>query len=197
MGPLTKKVRDWKREVIKYFEALLYDTDLDLSQSVISKVDSSYFVVKSRIGTPRIAFGLLFGIPCLVLMFYALHQQGIYFFIALFFCPSLAILSVLFGMAKQQKTFIPTQNKAVKSFKIVNIQRDMEIQLPKKGVLLTYKKWSSGGESGNGCFFYHVEIQDLKGLGFCVAKDDKMRDDFAKNLSGFLNYDISDQGERI
>lgn len=179
--------------MFKYFEDLLYNTDLDLSQSVISKENSSSFVVKSKISAPRMAFGLLFGIPCLVLVYYALRHQGIYFIFALAFCPPLAILGVLFGMTKQQKTFIPSLGKAIKSFQFLHIQRDMEIQLPENGVLLTYKKWSSGGETGGACFFYHVEIQGLKGLGFCIAKDEKKRDAFAKNLADFLHYDIRDQ----
>lgn len=181
--------------MIKYFEDLLYNTDLDLSQSVISKEGSASFFVKSKFSGPRIGLGLLFGIPCLVLIYYALRQQGIYFIIALAFCPPLAILGVLFGMTKQQKTFIPSLGKAIKSFQVFHIQRDMEIRLPEKGVLLTYKKWSSGGETGGACFFYHVELQGLKGLGFCIAKDEKKRDAFAKDLADFLHYDIRDQGQ--
>jgi hypothetical protein len=181
----------------KYFEDLLYNTDIDLSLSEISKDGSSSFVVKSKLSGPRIAFGLLFGIPCLVLIYYALRQQGIYFIFALVFCPPLGILGVLFGLTKQQKTFIPSLGKAIKSFQYLNIQRDREVQLPKKGVLLTYKKWSSGGETGGACYFYHVELQGLKGLGFCIANEEKKRDAFAKNLADFLQYDIRDQGERI
>jgi hypothetical protein len=179
----------------KYFCDILYDTDLDLNLSVISKDDPLRFIVRSRIGAPRIFFGLLFGIPCLVLIFYALSQHGIYLLLSLIFCPPLAILSLLFGMAKQQKTFIPSQGKALKSFQLLQVNRDMEIQIPKNGVLSIYKKWSSGGDSSGGCYFYHVEVQGIKGLGFCVARDEKKRDDFASDLADFLGFEIRDMGE--
>ncbi len=54
--------------MIRYLDDLLFDTDLDLSLSVIMKEDPAQFIVSSRPGAPRIAVGLLFGLPCLDLM---------------------------------------------------------------------------------------------------------------------------------
>lgn len=179
----------------KYLENLLFNSNLDLSLSSISRDDPMRFIVRSRLGAPRIFLGLLFGIPCLFLINYAFRQQGIYLLISLVFCPPLAILSVLFGLTKQKKTFIPSQGKAVKSFQLLHIQRNLEIRIPKNGALLTYKRWSSGGKTG-GCYFYHVEVEGLKGLGFNIAKNEKKRDDFAKELATFLGYEICDQGIR-
>jgi hypothetical protein len=175
-----------------YFTNLLFNSNLDLKLSSVSK-DPTRFIVESRIGMPRIILSLLFGVPFLLLLSYALRQQGIYILTALVFCPPLAILSILFGITKQKKSFIPSSGRAIKSFRLFNIQREMEIPLPKSGTLLTYKRWSSGGESGGGCYFYHVEIQGLVGFGFCISKDEARRDEFAQDLAGFLRYEIREQ----
>ncbi len=174
----------------KYFKNILYDTNLDIGQSVVNTDDPLRFVVRSRIGAPRIGLGILFGIPCLVLINYAFNQQGIMLLLSLIFCPPLAILTLLFGATIQKKTFIPSLGRAVKSFQLFHLERDQSVQLPKKGVLLTFKRWSSGGTSGGGCYFYHVEVQGINGFGFCIARDEKKRDDFAKKLADFLGYEI-------
>lgn len=178
-----------------YFTNLLFDSNLDLKLSSVSK-DATQFTVESKIGPPRIIFGLLFGVPCLLLLFYALRQQGIYIITALVFCPTLATLCLLFGMTRQKKSFSRSSGRAIKSFRLFNIQRDMEIPLPKDGTLLTYKRWSSGGESGGGCYFYHVEIQGLTGFGFCISRDEARRNEFAQDLAGFLHYEIREDGNR-
>jgi hypothetical protein len=175
-----------------YFTNLLFNSNLDLKLSSVSK-DAMRFTVESKIGMPRIFLGLLFGVPCLLLLSYALRQQGIYILTALVFCPSLAILSLLFGMTKQKKSFVPSSGSAIKSFLLFNIQREMKIPLPKSGTMLTYKRWSTGGESGAGCYFYHVEIQGLVGFGFCISKDEARRNEFAQDLAGFLRYEIREQ----
>ncbi len=175
-----------------YFINLLFNSSLDLKLSTVS-IDSTRFAVESRIGMPRILFGLLFGIPFLFLLSYAIFQQGIYILTALVFCPPLAILSLLFGLTKQKKSFIPSSGSAIKSFQLLSIQREMEIPLPKNGNLLTYRRWSSGGEAGGGCYFYHVEIQGVAGFGFCISKDEARRDEFAQKLAGFLSYGIREQ----
>ncbi|ACM20571.1 hypothetical protein Geob_2217 [Geotalea daltonii FRC-32] len=181
----------------KHFEDLLFNTNLDLSLSVINRDNLSQLSVTSRIGAPRVFLGLLFGIPCLVLLFYGVRHQGIYILLSLVFCPPLAILSLLFGLTRQKKTFIPSHGVAIKSCSLLHIQRDMPVQLPKNGVLQAYKRWSSGGESGGGCYFYHVEIQGLKGFGFCIAKNKKKRDDFATDLAKFLGYEVRDQDGQL
>jgi hypothetical protein len=174
-----------------YFTNLLFNSDLDLKLSTVS-IDQTRFIVESKIGLPRIILGLLFGVPFLLLLSYALRQQGIHILTALVFCPPLAILSLLFGMTKQKKSFITSSGRAIKSFQLFNIQREMESPLPKNGTLVTYKRWSSGGETG-GCYFYHVEIQGLTGFGFSISKNEVKRDEFAQELAGFLGYGIREQ----
>lgn len=87
--------------------------------------------------------------------------------------------------------------KATKTFQILHVRGDRTIQLPNKGVVATYKRWSSGGSKNpGGKYFYHAEILGLKGFGFCISKDEKKRNDFARELAGFLGYEIQDQGKR-
>lgn len=179
----------------KSWHDLLYNSPLDLGLSFVTK-DPAQLVVTSKPALPRIILGFLFGVPCLILIIYALCHQGIYIFVALAFCPPLAVLGVLFGLTKQKKTFVPALGKAIKSFQILTLQRDDVRRLPPNGVLSTYKRWSTGGESGGACFVYHVEIDGVEGFGFCIAKDEKRRDAFARELAGFLHYEIRDTGER-
>lgn len=164
---------------------------MDLKLSSVSK-DARCFTVESKIGIPRIILCLLFGVPCFFLISYAFRQQGGYVLIALLFCPALAILSLLFGMAKQKKCFIPSSGCAIKSFQIFNIHREMKIPLPRNGTLLTYKQWSSGNDTG-GCYFYHIEVQGLVGFGFCISKDEARRNEFTRDLAVFLHYEICEQ----
>lgn len=178
--------------MLNYFTTLLFNSDLDLKLSTVS-ISQTRFEVESEIGMPRIIFGLLFGVPFLLLLFYALRQQGIYILVALTFCPPLAILSLLFGMTKQKKSFIITSGSAIKSFRLFNIQREMKVSIPKNGTLLTCKRWSSGGETSGGCYFYLVKIEGVEGFGFCVSKDEARRDVFAQDLAGFLRYGIREQ----
>lgn len=173
------------------FSDLLFNSNLDLKLSSVFR-DPVQFTVESKISMPRIFFGLLFGIPCCLLFFYALRQQGVYIFTALLFCPPLAILSLLFGLTRQQKIFIPSSNIAIKSFRLFNFQRKARVTLPKSGTLLTYKQWYSGRGSG-GCYFYRVEIQDLPGFGFSISRDEMRRDQFTQDLAEFLRYKIREK----
>jgi hypothetical protein len=176
----------------KYFTNLLFNSDLDLKLSTVS-IGPTEFTVKSKIGAPRIVLGLLFGIPFLLLLSYALLLQGIYLITALVFCPPLALLCLLFGMTRQTKSFIPSSGQAIKSFQLLHIERAVAFPLPKSGTLLTSKRWSSGGEAGGGCYFYLVAIEGLEGFGFSIAKDAARRDRFARDLAEFLGYSIREQ----
>lgn len=69
-----------------HFTNLPFNSNLDLKLSSVSQ-DALRFTVESKIGMPRIIFGLLFGVPCLLLLSYGLRQQGIYILTALVFCP--------------------------------------------------------------------------------------------------------------
>lgn len=174
----------------EYFENLLFDTDLDLSLCEVARDDPSKFVVGSKIGAPRIAIALLFGIPCLILIGHALSDGGIYLVLAPIFCPPLAILCVLFGFAMQQKAFTPSQHNAVKSYRVFRRRREIVTELPGAGVVLTYKRLSGGR------YFYYAKVDGVHGFGFCIAKDAKKRDEFARDLAGFLKYEIRDLDEQ-
>lgn len=58
--------------MIHYFNRLLHNSDLDLSQSVVLNDNESIFIVRSRITPVRIAFSLLFAVPCLYMLFFSL-----------------------------------------------------------------------------------------------------------------------------
>jgi len=178
--------------MIQYFNSLLHNSDLDLSQSVVLNDNESRFIVRSRITPVRIALSLLFAVPCLYMLFFSLRQQGFFLILPAIFCPPLAILAVLFGMVIQEKA-LTSSGQGFKSWQLLNIRKEVAVALEKEGVIVTYKKWSQG--EGRGCYFYHAEIKDLEGFGFCIARDEKKRDAFAKDLAEFLSYEIHDLGE--
>lgn len=177
------------------FERLLYDSDLDLSQSRVDRSDLSRLVVRSRFRPARIFLCLLFGIPCLVLLHSAWNYQGLSLLAALIFCPFLVVLSVLFGFARQEKAFVPVTGTATKSWQLLNMRGERHVPLPRQGTVLTYKKLFSGNES-KGCYFHYTEVAGLKGFVFCIAQDEAQRNAFSEELSRFLGYGLRDEGER-
>lgn len=175
--------------------ALLFDTSLDLSLSVIDYNGPLRFVVTTKLGAPRVCLGLLFGIPVSILLYYAFTRHGIYLLLTPVFCPPLLILSLLFGLTRQSKAFIPSQGKAVKSVCLLGLHWQKEVTLPKTGELITYKILSTW-ESDNDSHFYCLEVRGVKGLGFSIARYAHIRDDVALSLAGFLGYTIQDMGEK-
>lgn len=176
--------------MLKPFEAILFDTDLALDQSDVIRDDPSRFVVRSRVGPARIVIALLFGIPCLALIYHALLEQGVYLVLAPVFCPPLAILSILYGFAVQQKTFTPSLGRAVKSYRLFHIQREMATDLPTVGVVSTYERFSVITSGSGGVHFHYAAVDGMKGFGFSVAKDKRRRDEFVRELADFLHYEI-------
>jgi len=176
-------------------ERLLHDSALDLSQSRIDRNDISQFVVRAQLGPVRILLGLLFGIPCLLLLHSAWHHQGPAVLLALIFCPFLIVLSLLFGFARQAKAFVPARRFATSTWQLFNLRGERRIPLTPHGTVLTWKQWCSGGEGG-GCYFYYAEVAGLKGFAFCIARDEARRNVFSEELSNFLAYDTRDEGER-
>ncbi|HIJ95913.1 MAG TPA: hypothetical protein HPP94_09290 [Desulfuromonadales bacterium] len=181
--------------MISRINTLLFDTSLDLRLSVIDTGDLLQFVVTSRLGAPRISLGLLFGIPAMILLYHAFTRHGMYLLLAPIFCPPLLILSLLFGLTRQSKIFIPSHGKAVKSVRLLWLQWQQEVPLPGTGELITYKTLSSW-ESDRDCYFYCLEVRGVKGLGFSIARNEHTRDEVARSLSGFLGYTIQNLGEQ-
>lgn len=180
--------------MFKYFDNLLLNTELDLSQSVIMRDRPSKFIVRSRITLPRIAISLLFAVPCLFLFFYSLRQMGYFLLLPIIFCPPLAVLTVLFGMTIQEKCFISFPAQGIKSYRLLRMKKEMVADLPEHGIIHTYKELSTG--EGKSSYFYYAEIKDLEGFGFCIANDEKRRDRFARDLAAFLRYELCERGEK-
>lgn len=178
----------------RYFDHVLLNSALDLSQSAIVADDSSVFAVRSRATPIKIVLALVFAVPCLALLAAAIERQGLFVLVAAVFVPPLALVAALFGLARQEKIFMPALGHAVKSYRLLHVRRAVEVKLPRTGEIITYQRWHSGKGP---CWFYHADVKDLEGFGFCVARDEARRDEFAKSLAGFLGYGVQSTGERL
>lgn len=179
----------------RQFEDILANTDMDLSLSAVNRSTPSQFTVRSKASPIRVFLGLLFGIPCLVLLSSVWDNGGFIPWIALVFCPPLSILAVLFGLTWQQKTFDPANRQATKSYGVFSLGRSAVVNLPRNGTLLKYRTFSAFDSGGT--YFYHVEVDGVTGLGFSIATQKEVRDAFAEDLARFLEYDIQDEGDRF
>jgi hypothetical protein len=179
----------------RQFENILANTDMDLSLSAVDRSAPSRFTVRSKASPVRVFLGLLFGIPCLVLLWSAWDSGGFITWAALVFCPPLSILAVLFGLTWQQRTFEPAKKQAAKSYGVFGLKRSAAVGLPRNGTLLKYRTFSAFDSGGT--YFYHVEVDGVTGLGFSIAAQEEVRDAFADDLAGFLHYGIRDEGDRF
>ncbi len=179
----------------RQFENILTDTELDLSLSTVDRSSPTRFTVRSKVSPARTFLGLLFGIPCLALLWSAWHSGGFITLAALVFCPPLFIMAVLFGLTWQQKTFEPAKGQATKSYGVFDLKGSAAVSLPRNGELLKYRTFSAFVSGGT--YFYHVEVAGVTGLGFSIAAKKEVRDAFTENLAGFLHYDIRDEGDRF
>jgi len=179
----------------RQFENILANTDMDLSLSAVDRSGPSQFTLRSKASPARVFLGLLFGIPCLILLWSAWDSGGFITWTALVFCPPLSIMAVLFGLTWQQKTFEPAKERATKSYGVFGLTRSVVVDLPRNGTLLKYRTFSAFDSGGT--YFYHVEVDGVTGLGFSIAGREEVRDAFAENLAGFLHYRIRDEGDRF
>ena len=176
-------------------ENILANTDMDLSLSAVDRSAPSRFTVRSKASPVRVFLGLLFGIPCCMLLWSASNSGSFITWLSLVFCPPLFILAVLFGLTWQQRTFEPANKQATKSYGVFGLCRSTTVDLPRNGTLLKYRTFSAFDSGGT--YFYHVEVDGVTGLGFSIARQEEVRDAFAEALAGFLCYDIRDEGDRF
>ena len=179
----------------RQFENILSDTDMDLSLSEVDRSAPSRFTVRSKASPVRVFKGLLFGIPCFALFWSAWDSGGLITWAALVFCPPLFIMAVLFGLTWQQRTFEPAKKRAIKSYGVFGLTRSAAVDLLRNGTLLKYRTFSAFDSGGT--YFYHVEVAGVTGLGFSIARQEDVRNAFAEDLAGFLQYDIRDEGDRF
>jgi hypothetical protein len=110
----------------RHIDDALINSDMDLSISVVDRRDPSRWVVRSTPSPVRVFLGLLFDVPCLMLVAHA-GDGGMFAAIAaLLFCPPPAILAVLFGLARQQSVFEPGLRVATKSFGVFGWRKARE-----------------------------------------------------------------------
>jgi hypothetical protein len=104
-------------------------------------------------------------------------------------------MAVLFGLTWQQRTFEPAKKRAIKSYGVFGLTRSAAVDLLRSGTLLKYRTFSAFDSGGT--YFYHVEVAGVTGLGFSIARQEDVRNAFAEDLAGFLQYDIRDEGDRF
>lgn len=165
---------------------LLFDSDIDISLARVDRGNPSSLSVRHRTSPVRMAIGAVLLIPCVSLLKFAMGGGLLPLLLGLMFIPPIAGLAVIVGLGWQQKTF--ERGTATKSYGVLNWHKSRSIELPLRGCLETYRTFNSF-DSG-GCYFYHVGIKGIPGLGFSIAKNEHARDELAKELAAFLGYEI-------
>ena len=178
--------------VITQLEGPLLDSEIDLSECVISEPGDHTLSVHSRIGRFRIFLSLLMGVP-LVYFIYVLVNAPAYsralVIAAIVFSPFLAAATALFGFSISSKTFDRVGRQARLTLKILAFTREKSVPIPGSGVV---RVWSEWGTEDAPALWFHVRVADRDELGFCVAWKYQTALHVAQRLAGFLSYGLSD-----
>jgi hypothetical protein len=141
----------------------------------------------------RIFVSLLFGIPCIYLIWEVIRRFPIspfFIILALIFVPAMAAVSLLFGFAISKKTFDRRSYVAHRSFQLFGFKRERSGPIPKEG---TIRLWSRWGDSDDSALWFHVDVNKRPDLAFCIAWKYDQAHDFAHELSEFLSYGFVDE----
>ena len=178
--------------MISQLERPLLDSEIDLSECVISEPDDHTLSVRSRIGRFRLFLSLLMGVPLGYFIYVLLHAPAypwVLVIAAIVFSPFLAAATALFGLSTSTKTFDRVAREARLTLKILALTHEKPIPIPGSGVV---RVWSEWGTEDAPALWFHVRVADRDELGFCVAWKYQTALHVAQRLAGFLSYGLSD-----
>jgi hypothetical protein len=170
----------------------LLDSEIDLSDCVISEPDDRTLSVRSRIGRFRIFLALVMGGPLAYFIYVLLHASAyplVQVIAAVVFSPFLAVATALFGFATSSKTFDRVVRQARLTLRIFAFTREKSIPIPGTGGV---RVWSEWGTEDMPALWFHIRVADREELGFCVAWRYQAALHVAQRLADFLSYSLID-----
>ncbi len=181
----------------------LVRSDIGLDLSTITET-TQVFSVRTIPGGPKIIFGLLFGLPALVLLFLAVISPSVGSIIAaIIFCPVLFLVALLFGVSISEKRFDKMTGMFVDTLHILGYSTGETIPLPTTGRIIMKSENRGSSKTAPGSTpRYSIMVENCPGCGFALYDYFKALA-FAERLSLFLSLPIEntvqegDRRERI
>lgn len=172
------------------FRRDLLNAPLDISLCRIDQADPNTMRVIMNIGVFRIALAILFGVPSLLLLVFAITNTSSHgLLLALMFCPAMLVVAALFGFSIQEKSFTPALQQARQSLRLLTLKMEAATSLPKEGEIrladrmVTLKNHERRE--------YQI-VLPLVGYDF-VGHRYQDTYEFANKLAGFLGYRLVDE----
>ncbi len=179
--------------LITRFRNELLDAGLDLNSSDITQEHDGEITVTAKLKPHRLAFGSLFGLPCLYFLIYVIGHPGIMnLAVALVFCPALALLALLIGGTISRKSIDRSRKQATKSLRLFSFSTEASEPLASQGVITLNWKWESS-RSGGGFSLYTISICPGTGLVFETINDYLTARAFAERLAALLSFQLDDR----
>jgi hypothetical protein len=135
--------------VLSRLEREFLDSEIDLSDCVISESAGHKLMVRSKIGGFRIVLSLVTGLPCAYLIYILLNASAYStaaVVTAVVFSPFLAAATALFAFAETAKTFDRAAHKAHLSFRIFGFARGKSVNMPETGGVRLWSEWGNRWE---------------------------------------------------
>ncbi len=172
------------------FRRELLNAPLDMSLCRVDQAEPSTLRIIMNIGLLRIALAVLFGLPALLLLGFAIANTSSHgLLLALMFCPAMLVVSALFGFSIQEKSFTPALQQARQSLRLLNLKMEAAAPLPKKGTIkLTHRTVTVKNRERDD---YEI-ILPLAGYDF-VGHRYAAAQEFSSRLAGFLGYQLVDE----
>lgn len=171
--------------------AQLVASDLGLATSEVVQTPGR-FLVRSKLGGPRILFALLFALPALFLLFSARTGETAVLVAAAVVSPALLAMSVLFAAFSAEKSF-DRATGFVARFSLLGRRTEVSLPWPTSGrVLLVSESRGSAKGAPGAARRYRISVQGVSGSGFVASRDYFAARAFAERLAGFLSLSVED-----
>lgn len=170
----------------------LVQSDIGLELSDVTVTDK-VFAVKTRPGGPKIIFGLLFGVPGILLLFLVITSfNWLTLLLAIVFCPVLFVVALLFGVSISEKIFDREKGQFISRLHVLHLTWEEVLPLPHDAIVLKSENRGSS-KTGSGSFIrYSAQILNTPGAGFALSRDYFKMSAFANQLGTFLNLPVED-----
>ena len=169
----------------------LVRSDIGLDRGIVTEMPE-VFSVRTQTGGPMTIFGLLFGIPGVLLLFLAFSSHDVVAIIAaIIFCPVLLGLAVLFGFSILEKRFNKSVGTFTRSLRVFGYVSEEILPLPTTGrIILKSENRGSSKAAPGSSIRYSIAVENCPGAGFALSKIYIEILAFAGRLSNFLGLPI-------
>jgi hypothetical protein len=184
--------------------ATLLENPLDLSIAEIIQNTDAQFLVVSIITPVRMILATIFGVVALYFVWQMKRDFAEVSWFSLWpgvlITPVFGIISIVFFFGHQEKEFLLKERRAIVRGGIFGLHAQHDYPIPLNGrVVVTLRKELNRTDTHTSQYQYHydVTVDPLPAMGFTVASDRPLAQDFAKKLAGSLRYDLVDHSEDL